>query len=80
LDFAIAMKTLTQLVTLATAATVLATVQSPLQDQDVLVPAEQYLIEIEPGNTQWVTEEEKWELRRVCTIAKCKPNTDVNEH
>jgi len=27
--------------------------------------AEQYLIELAPGKTQWVTEEEKWELRRV---------------
>jgi leucyl aminopeptidase len=28
--------------------------------------AERYLIELAPGETQWVTEEEKWELRRVC--------------
>lgn len=27
---------------------------------------ELYLIELAPGKTQWVTEEEKWELRRVC--------------
>ena len=27
---------------------------------------ELYLIELAPGETQWVTEEEKWELRRVC--------------
>jgi leucyl aminopeptidase len=26
---------------------------------------ETYLIELAPGNTRWVTEEEKWELRRV---------------
>lgn len=26
---------------------------------------EKYLIELSPGNTQWVTEEEKWDLRRV---------------
>jgi leucyl aminopeptidase len=26
---------------------------------------EQFLIETAPGKTQWVTEEEKWELRRV---------------
>ena len=24
-----------------------------------------YLVELEPGKTQWVTEEGKWELRRV---------------
>lgn len=37
-------------------------------DQVVLnaVDDEQYLIELTPGKTQWVTEEEKWELRRVC--------------
>ena len=27
--------------------------------------SERYLIELAPGKTQWVTEEEKWELRRV---------------
>ena len=27
--------------------------------------AESYLIELAPGETRWVTEEEKWELRRV---------------
>jgi leucyl aminopeptidase len=26
---------------------------------------ERFLIEFAPGKTQWVTEEEKWELRRV---------------
>lgn len=25
-----------------------------------------YHIELSPGNTRWVTEDEKWELRRVC--------------
>lgn len=34
-------------------------VEQPLQD-------EQFLIELGPGNTQWVTEEEKWALKRVC--------------
>ncbi len=27
--------------------------------------AEQFLIELGPGETRWVTEDEKWELRRV---------------
>lgn len=27
--------------------------------------AEKYLLELAPGKTQWATEEEKWELRRV---------------
>lgn len=26
---------------------------------------EKYLIELSPGNTRWVTEDEKWALRRV---------------
>lgn len=26
---------------------------------------QQYLVELAPGKTEWVTEEEKWELRRV---------------
>lgn len=26
---------------------------------------EKFLVELAPGKTQWVTEEEKWELRRV---------------
>lgn len=31
-------------------------------------PEQLYLVETAPGKTQWVTEEEKWELRRVCHI------------
>jgi leucyl aminopeptidase len=36
-------------------------------DNVVLYPdsAAEYLIETAPGETQWVTEEDKWELRRV---------------
>ena len=30
-----------------------------------LNPDQPYLIELSPGETAWVTEEEKWELRRV---------------
>jgi bacterial leucyl aminopeptidase len=33
-----------------------------------LADNEQFLIELAPGETKWVTEEDKWELRRVCTI------------
>jgi leucyl aminopeptidase len=30
-------------------------------------PSDQlFLVELAPGKTQWVTEDEKWELRRVC--------------
>jgi leucyl aminopeptidase len=28
---------------------------------------DEYLIELSPGETRWVTEDEKWALRRVCT-------------
>jgi bacterial leucyl aminopeptidase len=34
-------------------------------DHVVLHPEETFLIELAPGETAWVTEEEKWELRRV---------------
>ena len=30
---------------------------------------ELYLIELAPGETQWVTDDKKWELRRVCMEA-----------
>jgi leucyl aminopeptidase len=35
--------------------------------QVVLNPSEPelFLVELAPGKTQWVTEDEKWELRRV---------------
>lgn len=29
---------------------------------------QQYLIETAPGKTEWVTEEDKWDLRRVCSF------------
>lgn len=35
-------------------------------DNVVLDPKEEtFLVETAPGKTQWITEEEKWELRRV---------------
>ena len=50
---------------LATAANALSIIRS---DQSVLNDSpdvERYLIELGPGEIKWVTEEEKWELRRV---------------
>jgi leucyl aminopeptidase len=40
-------------------------------DQVVLndAPEQLYLVELEPGKTQWITEEDKWELRRVRTAS-----------
>lgn len=64
--FFVSMKYSTILLTVATVAAAGVTVQNPTHDQDSLGASEQYLVEIEPGNTQWVTEEEKWALRRVC--------------
>lgn len=65
------MKYLASLFASITAATALsaAVVQDPSRHQDVLAPAEQYLLEIEPGTTKWATEEEKWELKRVCSCS-----------
>lgn len=40
-------------------------------DQVVLNPDEKFLIETAPGKTQWVTEDEKWELRRVSCTDPC---------
>lgn len=34
-------------------------------DQGVLKKEDVYLIELAPGKTKWVTEEEKWSIRRV---------------
>lgn len=42
-------------------------------DNIVLDPYEKFLIETAPGETQWVTEDEKWELRRVSLVARCSP-------
>jgi bacterial leucyl aminopeptidase len=38
--------------------------QVALGNHETVVP-ERYLIEINPGETQWVTEDDKWTLRRV---------------
>jgi leucyl aminopeptidase len=36
------------------------------EPQPTIVEPDEYLIELSPGETRWVTEEQKWELRRVC--------------
>lgn len=38
-------------------------------DQSVLhnaASADRFLIELGPGDTRWISEDDKWELRRVC--------------
>jgi len=37
--------------------------QIALHDQET-IQAERFLIELSPGNTRWITEDEKWELKR----------------
>ena len=48
--------------TTATAVSVHSAGQVPLGDSP---SSEKYLIELSPGDTRWVTEDEKWALRRV---------------
>ncbi|KIW05960.1 leucine aminopeptidase 1 [Verruconis gallopava] len=48
---------------LGAATSALATVPQHLQ-QAPLVDEEKFLIELSPGETRWITEEEKWDLRR----------------
>lgn len=51
---------------LATAAAHVKEHQVVLEDQQpTFVEPDEYLIELSPGETRWVTEEGKWELRRV---------------
>jgi len=43
--------------------------QIVLQDPQATVgEPEEYLIELSPGETRWIKEDEKWELRRVRLI------------
>ena len=49
---------------LGAATSVLATVPNHLQ-QAPLINKEKFLIELGPGETRWITEDEKWELKRV---------------
>ena len=37
---------------------------------------DKYLIELSPGETKWVAEEEKWELKRVRLQWDCNEKTD----
>jgi hypothetical protein len=64
------MKLTTLSVLALSAAAVNARFVEPFEQNQVVINAdaepELYLIELAPGTTRWVTEEEKWELRRVC--------------
>ena len=72
------MKSTTLLLPLYTAAFA-ATVSHPKDPQVVLqepqltiVEPDEYLIELSPGETRWVTEDEKWELRKVWRTTRCR--------
>ena len=39
--------------------------QAVREPQQIIVEPDEYLIELSPGETRWVTEDEKWALRRV---------------
>ena len=41
--------------------------QAPLKDSND-EPEERYLIELGPDDLRWVTEDEKWQIRRVCSF------------
>jgi bacterial leucyl aminopeptidase len=60
--------------TLAVASAAALSIGSRLQPgQTVLDAPEQFLVELSPGETRWITEDEKWELKRVRPIT-----TDFN--
>jgi leucyl aminopeptidase len=57
---------------LAIAAAVSAVVlphQQAIGGSQEVIENEQFLLELAPGETRWATEDEKWELRRVSTVA-----------
>jgi leucyl aminopeptidase len=59
------MKIISTLLTFAAAASALSLLEP---DQAVLgddAPLERFLIELGPGDTRWISEDEKWSLRRV---------------
>ncbi len=51
--------------------------QVALKDQ-VTVLQDKFLIELQPGKTRWVTEEEKWALRRVCSSRMRAPRSKAD--
>jgi bacterial leucyl aminopeptidase len=48
--------------------------QAALQDQAPVLE-ERFLIELKPGDTRWVTEDEKWVLRRVTSSRIISPGS-----
>ncbi|RMZ88111.1 hypothetical protein DV736_g4660, partial [Chaetothyriales sp. CBS 134916] len=50
--------------TLSLASALVANLQKPITGSQDAAEQDHYLIELSPGETQWVREEEKWELKR----------------
>lgn len=59
------MRVISTLCTLATAASALSLLEPDQAVLDDNAQLEQYLIEVAPGDTRWICEDEKWRLRRV---------------
>ncbi len=54
--------------------------QAALKDQ-VPVVQEKFLVELQPGKTRWITEEEKWALKRVRSSRSGLPvHADTTTH
>ncbi|KAK8185605.1 hypothetical protein BC567DRAFT_239894 [Phyllosticta citribraziliensis] len=69
---------LSTFVAAATALVVVRDDQAPLQQLDQV---ERYLVELSPGDTKWVTEDEKWELRRATnTLQNGKNFFDITNY
>ena len=54
---------------LAACAALTSALPEKYSDQSVLHNAasgDRFLIELAPGDTRWISEDDKWELRRVC--------------
>ena len=61
------MKTKSLLAASLLATNAVASILQPLEQQPIQ-EEELYLVETEPGETQWITEEQKWELKRVSLL------------
>jgi hypothetical protein len=59
----------------ATSALASPTVPEHLQ-QAPLLNEEKFLIELGPGETRWITEDEKWELKRVRIAPSSRDSTE----
>jgi bacterial leucyl aminopeptidase len=59
----------------ATAVTGISLPQRTALQEQAPVLEERFLIELKPGDTRWVTEDEKWVLRRVTSSRIISPGS-----